>query len=84
MGFVWNDFGRLMDVIKLNGCVIICNEEGETRKMSITRYKETAEDVYQHALELVGEIVYIKTSQWTNNWSEYEWFSDIILYTENN
>jgi len=83
MYYVWNDFGMLMDVIKQSGYVIICNEQGETRKMSITKYKDKAERVYEDALELIGERVDVKTSQWTNDWSEYEWFSDIDVYTEN-
>ena len=77
MGYVNNDFGTLADVRLQGSLVIIENSDGETRKMSRDKYKESADEVYNKARHLVGKEVRIRTSQNTNNWNEREWFSDI-------
>ena len=78
MGFVYNDFGILKSVDQNPGFVIITNTAGESRKMSKSKYKESADTVYSKALNLVGKEVQIQTSQKTNDWSTSEWFSDIF------
>lgn len=78
MGFVNNDFGTLKSVVQQPGFVVITNTDGESRKMSRTKYKESAETVYSKASKLIGKEVQIQTSQNTNDWSTSEWFSDIF------
>ncbi len=78
MGFVYNDFGTLSNVEKDYSYVWITNTDGDRRKMSIVKYKESADEVYSKALSLVGKEVSIKTSQNTNPWSTSEWFSDVF------
>jgi len=78
MGYIISDFGVLSKVNKDFSFVWITNEAGERRKMSLSKYKESAEAVYSKALKLVGKHVSIQTSQNTNSWSEDEWFSDIF------
>jgi hypothetical protein len=78
MGFVRNDFGTLSNVKKDNSFVWITNTNGDTRKMSLSKYKESAEEVYSIAQTLVGKEVSILTSQNTADWSTSEWFSDIF------
>lgn len=78
MGYVYNDFGILKSVDQNPGFVSITNTVGQSRKMSKTSYKESADAVYSKALNLIGKEVQIQTSQNTSNWSESEWFSDIF------
>lgn len=78
MSFVINDFGTLSNVTKDYSFVCITNTSGESRKMSLSKYKESADAVYSKALKLIGKEVRIQTSQNTNNWSTSEWFSDIF------
>ena len=78
MGFVYNDFGILESVSDNYGFVIIKNTLGDTRKMSKTKYKESALNIHKKALTLIGKKVQIQTSQNTNNWDDKEWFSDIF------
>lgn len=77
MGYVRNDFGTLSNVKKDHSYVLITNTNGDIRKMSLEKYKESAEAVYFKALKLVGKEVGLLTSQNTANWSDSEWFSDI-------
>lgn len=77
MGYVRNDFGTLTNVTKENSCVVITNNKGAKLKMSITKYQESAEDVYHKAKSLIGKEVGVRTSQNTNDWSTAVWFSDI-------
>ncbi|MGF1693911.1 hypothetical protein [Photobacterium kagoshimensis] len=77
--FVWHDFGVLADVSTTDTMVLITNAEDQTRKMSITKYKETALGVFKKALTMKGKAVTVRTSQNTNNWSTSEWFSDLEL-----
>ncbi len=78
MGYVRTDFGKLSKVKKDFSFVRITNTNGEQRKMSITKYKDSAETVYAKAKNLIGKDVSILTSQNTSNWSSSEWFSDIF------
>ena len=78
MGFVRNDFGTLSRVNKDYSFVRITNTNGDSRKMSLSKYKESAEAVYSKAQALIGKEVSILTSQNTSNWSASEWFSDIF------
>jgi hypothetical protein len=78
MGYVRNDFGTLSNVKKDYSCVWITNTNGERRKMSISKYKDSAQEVYAKAQTLIGKEVSILTSQNTSNWSASEWFSDIF------
>lgn len=78
MGFVINDFGTLSNVSKDYSFVWITNTAGQTRKMSLSKYKESADAVYSKAQKLVGKNVKIQTSQNTSDWSTSEWFSDIF------
>jgi hypothetical protein len=78
MGYVRNDFGTLVDVRKNQYYVIITNENGNERKMSISKYQENAERTFLKAQSLVGKNVSILTSQNTADWSESVWFSDIF------
>ena len=78
MGYVRNDFGTLSNVKKDNAFVLITNTNGARRKMSLSKYKESAEEVYSKAQTLVGKEVSILTSQNTGDWSTSEWFSDIF------
>lgn len=78
MGYVRNDFGTLSNVKRDNSFVWIINSDGDMRKMSISKYKESAEEVYAKAQTLVGKEVRIRTSQNTADWNESEWFSDIF------
>ncbi len=83
MGFVWNYFGILSKVEKTSDYIIISNHKGETRRMSRSKYQETADWVYKDALELVHDKVEIRTSQNTNDWDVSECFSDIGLANDN-
>lgn len=78
MGYVRNDFGTLSSVKKDYSFVWITNTNGDTRKMSLNKYKESADEVYSLAQTLVGKKVSILTSQNTADWSTSEWFSDIF------
>lgn len=78
MGFVRNDFGTLSNVKKDQSFVWITNTNGDRRKMSLSKYQESAEEVYSKAQTLVGREVSILTSQNTSDWSTSEWFSDIF------
>jgi hypothetical protein len=78
MGYVRNDFGTLSNVKKDYSFVKITNTNGEVRKMSLKTYKDSAEEVYSKAQNLVGKEVSILTSQRTSDWSPSEWFSDIF------
>lgn len=78
MGYVRNDFGTLSKVSKDYSFVWITNTNGDKRKMSISKYKESAEAVYNKAQALVGKEVSVLTSQNTSDWSTSEWFSDIF------
>jgi hypothetical protein len=78
MGYVRNDFGTLSNVKKDYSFVKITNTNGEVRKMSLKKYKDSAEEVYSKAQNLVGKEVSILTSQNTSDWSSSEWFSDIF------
>ena len=78
MGFVFNDFGLLADVSEDFGFIWITNFEGEKRKMSKSKYKESAIVVLNKAKSLLGKEVRIQTSQNTNIWNSNEWFSDIM------
>lgn len=75
--FVWNEFGTLVSMSKSDSMIFIKNSVGDVRKMSITKYKEKALEVYKKAQIMVGKNVTIRTSQNTNNWSTNEWFSEI-------
>ncbi|MFA0086355.1 hypothetical protein [Vibrio sp. 10N.261.51.F12] len=75
--FKWNAFGVLTRVEKTDTMVFIENSAGNVRKMSVKRYKDTADVVYEKAQNLLGQSVTIRTSQNTNNWSVDEWFSEI-------
>lgn len=77
MGFVFNDFGTLSKVEKNYSFVLITNTAGQIRKMSLSKYKESADEVYNKAQSLIGQEVIIRTSQNTNDWSSSEWFSEI-------
>ena len=78
MGYVRNDFGTLVDVRKNQYYVIITNENGNERKMSIIKYKENAERTFLKAQSFIGKKASISTSQNTADWSESVWFSDIF------
>lgn len=78
MGFVINDFGTLSNVTKDYSYVWITNTAGERRKMSLSKFKESAEAVYSKALKLIGKEVRIQTSQNTADWETSVWFSDIF------
>lgn len=78
MGFVRSDFGTLSNVNKDYSFVWITNNKGDRRKMSITKYKESAEVVFAKAQTLIGKEVSILTSQNTADWSTSLWFSDIF------
>lgn len=75
--FVWNECGTLVSVSKSGSMIFIKNSVGDVRKMSITKYKEAALEVYENARIMVGKNVTIRTSQNTNNWCTIEWFSEI-------
>jgi hypothetical protein len=79
MGYVNNKFGTLKSAELSGSFVIITNTDGESRKMSRTKYQESADEVYSRAQSLIGEQVSIRTSQNTANWNSDEWFSDIFL-----
>ncbi|WP_128830419.1 hypothetical protein [Aeromonas dhakensis] len=76
-GYVWTHFGVLTKVCADGRMVTITNESGSTRKMSIEKYKESAEAVYHNCFSLIGRAVDIQTSQNTAEWNPYVWFSDI-------
>lgn len=78
MGFVRNNFGTLSNVKKDNSFIWISNTNGDWRKMSLTKYKESAEIVFSKAQSFIGKEVSILTSQNTSDWSTSEWFSDIF------
>ena len=78
MGYVRTDFGKLSNVTKNDSLVNITNTNGDSRKMSVRKYKESAEAVYSKAQTLIGKKVSILTSQNTSDWSTSEWFSDIF------
>ncbi len=77
--FVWNNFGTLVSVSKVGSMVIIKNSAGDTRKMSIKKYKESALGVFKKSEMMIGQTVSIRTSQNTSDWSEQEWFSEIDI-----
>jgi hypothetical protein len=77
MAFVWNSFGVLDKVSKDSSYVYIQNVVGNSLKMSMGTYKESALNVYEKALNLTGQNVEVRTSQNTSNWSTHVWFSDI-------
>ncbi|WP_028764020.1 hypothetical protein [Shewanella colwelliana] len=76
--FVWNDFGTLSAVDKTDKLVTVTNSDGEARKMSVAKYKESALAVHQKAQSLIGKQVTIRTSQNTADWSTQVWFSEIV------
>lgn len=78
MGYVRNDFGKLVNVKKDFSFVRITNTNGDERKMSLKKYKYSAEAVYSKAKNLIGKDVSVLTSQNTSDWSSSEWFSDIF------
>lgn len=78
MGYVKNDFGTLSNVERDDLFVWITNTNGDSRKMSLSKYKESAETVFSKAQTLIGKEVSILTSQNTSNWSTSEWFSNIF------
>ena len=82
-GYVWTHFGVLTKVSADNRMVIITNETGSTRQMSIVAYKESAEAVYHKCMQLQGHNVDIQTSQNTAEWSPHVWFSNITLSAGN-
>ncbi|WP_314923826.1 hypothetical protein [Aeromonas piscicola] len=75
--YFWSNFGVLANVSADKRMLIITNETGSTRQMSIVKYKESAEAVYHKCFPLIGQSVDIQTSQNTAEWSPQEWFSDI-------
>lgn len=77
--FIWTSFGILSKVSKSSSMVLIENEQGQVLKMSLSKYQESAIEVYQNAQKLVGKVVTVRTSQNTGNWSTSEWFSDLKL-----
>ena len=77
MRYAYTDFGTLTNVENNGFFVVITNANGETRKMSVSKFKESAERVYSKAQNFIGQEVMIQTSQNTANWSPSEWFSDI-------
>lgn len=79
MGYVRTNFGTLTNVRKDDYYVWITNSRGESRKMSLSKYKESAEAVFNKAQTFVGKEVSILTSQNTADWSSAQWFSDIFL-----
>ena len=78
MGYVRNNFGILTNVSKDDFYVWITNSSGERRKMSLSKYKDSAEAVFNKAQAFVGKEVSILTSQNTNDWNADQWFSDIF------
>lgn len=76
--FVWNDFGTLSAVDKTDKLVTVTNSDGEARKMSVAKYKESALAVHQKAQSLIGKQVTIRTSKNTADWSTQVWFSEIV------
>ncbi|WP_421346105.1 hypothetical protein [Aeromonas veronii] len=76
-GYIWTNFGVLKDVKQEGQMVIITNEMGSTRKMSITKYGESAIAVGRRCYPLIGQSIDIQTSQNTAEWCTKEWFSDI-------
>lgn len=81
--FVWTSFGTLVNVSKSPTMVLIENVQGQVLKMSLSKYQESAIEVYQKAQQLVGKAVTVRTSQNTGDWSTSEWFSDLKLEQEN-
>ena len=77
MAFVWNGFGVLSYVSKDDSYVYIENVNGDSLKMSIGSYKESALNVYEKALNLIGKNLEVRTSQNTSDWSTQVWFSEI-------
>lgn len=78
MGYVRTNFGTLTNVSKDQFYVWITNSNGERRKMSLSKYKASAEAVFNKAQTFIGKEVSILTSQNTNDWSTSQWFSDIF------
>ncbi|MDH1314881.1 hypothetical protein N5C36_12395 [Shewanella xiamenensis] len=77
--FIWNNFGTLVSASKVGLMVVIKNSAGDTRKMSVNKYKNSALDVLNKAQTMIGQTVVIRTSQNTNDWSTDEWFSEIDI-----
>jgi hypothetical protein len=76
--FEWNNFGLLTEVTCDDKMIYIVNSQGLKLKMSVAKYKATAERVKQQAKSLIGSNVRVRTSKNTANWSSAEWFSDIL------
>ena len=74
---VWNSFGILLGVNRVPGYLIIINNTGDIRLMSLTRYRGAVEKVEIEAMNLIGKEVEVQTSQRTAGWSSDEWFSGI-------
>lgn len=77
-GYVWTHFGVLTKVSADGRMVTITNETGSTRKMSIEKYKGSAEAVYHKCIHLIGQSIDIQTSQNTADWDPLVWFSDVF------
>lgn len=79
MGYLWNDFGVLIDVVEDEKIVTVINSESQIRKMAVYRYHGSARNVAHKARKLIGYYVTLRTSQNTDKWSPDVWFSDIEL-----
>ena len=75
--FVWNKFGKLIDVRQHNNMLKITNDHGDVRQMSIKKYKQSAHNVEAKAKTLIGQDIEYRTSQNTKNYSTDVWFSDV-------
>lgn len=74
----WSDFGVLKNIENDGSLIIITNEDGDQRKMSLRKYGHFAKGVEARANILIGQPVMIITSQKTNNWSTEVWFYDLV------
>ena len=77
MGYVWNDFGVLLDVAEGERYLIVTNTNYQSRLMAKHAYKDAAVNMAIIAKGMINQRVRLRTSQNTDKWSPDIWFSAI-------
>lgn len=79
MGFKWSKFGKLTGSCEDGRYLYITNDNGENRKISISKYSSTIAGIRKKIALLDDKHCIIRTSQNTGDWSEEIWFSEISI-----
>ncbi len=79
MGFIWTNFGQLLDSDDDGRYLYIINDSGDRRQMSLAKYAPSIPKIKEKVNILKGKSIQIRTSQNTGSWSSDTWFSDLSL-----